>query len=55
LAGQSVLGWKKRIALSGAPLTRRVTVMMVVVKVPDGKCHQGASLLNDGKRVKLSA
>jgi hypothetical protein len=50
-----VLGWKKRIGLSGAPLTRRETVVMVAVMVPDGKRHEGASLLNDGKRVKLSA
>jgi hypothetical protein len=25
--------------LSGAPLTRRVTVMMVAVMVPDGRGH----------------
>jgi hypothetical protein len=58
LAGQSVLGLKERIGLSGAPLTRRETVMMVAMvamTVPDGKCHEGASLLNEGKRVKLSA
>jgi hypothetical protein len=58
LAGQSVLGVKKEIDLSGAPLTRRETVMMmamVVMMVPDGRRHEAASLLNASKRVKLSA
>ena len=39
--------------LSGAPLTRRETVMMVAVMVPDGCHHESASLLDAGKRVKL--
>jgi hypothetical protein len=41
-------------SLSGAPLTRHGTVMMMAVMMPDGECHESASLLNDGKRVKLA-
>jgi len=41
------------VDLSGAPLTRRETVMMMAVVMPDRRKHEAARLLNGVKRVKL--